>query len=83
VSAANGLGIDNLLQALQGRLTASLTRVELRLPAHHPLIAELLGGCRVHEQNWEPGFLRLRVDIPQKFVGRVQPFLAAPPEDAP
>src|SRR5262249_39495812 len=77
VSAKRGIGIDELLRALDEKLVGDQERLAIDVPqSRSDLLAELYRGGRVLEQHFVDGVVRVTAVVPHKLAGRVRKALA-------
>jgi GTP-binding protein HflX len=78
VSAGQGLGIDELLRAIDDQLVENDERLLVDVPqSRGDLLAQLHRGGRVLEQEYVDGIVRVTAMVPAKLAGRVRKALGA------
>jgi GTP-binding protein HflX len=79
VSALTGLGIPELLHAIDEHLTKDpLQRVQLRVPQHEgKVLAALAARGRVFSRAYHDGIVELEAQMPESLVRRLGKFLIA------
>jgi GTP-binding protein HflX len=76
VSARNGDGMDDLLNAIDGALQSDpVIDAELRVPqSEGSVLAAIEAGTVVHERTYEGNVVRLAVSGPASLIGRLRAF---------
>ncbi len=80
ISARTGVGIDELLVAIERALSRDLTRVRLDIPSGRgDLVATLRRAGRVLEEYYRDGTVTVTALVPSKVAGQVRKALDATP----
>lgn len=77
VSARTGQGFAELTARLEETMDSGFKTVTLQVPSEHPMLRELFRVGRVQAQSWEEDGVRLRLELPVRFLPRVKPFRQA------
>jgi GTP-binding protein HflX len=76
ISATNGTGMDELMQAMITELSAMRKLVRLRIPqSHYALVSELMREGKVRSSEYEENDVLMEVEIPRRLEYKVHPFL--------
>lgn len=76
ISAATGVGIDQLFQEIVSRLRAKKRAVNFRIPQEEAsLISEIYSGGQVLETTYRGNFIHIKSIVSEKVAGRLKDYI--------
>jgi len=77
ISARTGANLPALIERMDSIISRDFTKVELALPVGSPLVHEILAMSQPSNQTWEGDLVKMKVELPKKFLPQVEPFLVS------
>ena len=79
ISAATGVGMDQLFQEIVSRLRARRREVNFRIPQEEAsLISEIYKGGQVLETTYRGNYIHIKSIVSEKVAGRLKDYIKAP-----